>query len=124
MKKVPVRLGARRMPDGSVPRIHRQDVNGKSVPGRYLFFDVKNPGPDRDAIGRAVGTPTEFVFVDRTEEVYDTFEARRAIQDGHLWVTDPKHELAAFNNKRFKPEGKVPAGDAAPPSDKPKKDKK
>jgi hypothetical protein len=117
------------MPDGSVPRIHDQDVEGHEYPGRYLFHDVVNPGPDRDAKGKATGSPTEFVFVDRIEEVFDTFEMRRNIQDGHLWVTDPKHELAAFNNEAFKPKGK-PAGksaedeDAAPPNDKPKKGKK
>lgn len=96
MQKVTVRPGPRLGPDGKPPRLGVPDRDGRELPGRYLFHDVKNPGPD-SVEGRPNGEPTEFVYVERDEDVYDTPLKREEIRQGFLLVVDPRHELAVFN---------------------------
>ncbi len=86
--KVPVRLGWRRMSDGSMPRIGRPAGDGREWPGSYLFHKVVGVGKD--------GT-FEYLGDDCVEDVMDTPSIRRYILDGHLIVTDDKHPLAALN---------------------------
>lgn len=95
--KVPVRLGPRRAPGGQIPRIGVPDAQGREMPGAFLFHDVVNAGPDVDRYGRAISEPTEFVFVDRVEEIPESSAVVRLIQQGHLLVADPDHHLATLN---------------------------
>jgi hypothetical protein len=95
--KVVVRPGARMMQDGQRPRVGKPDKDGREWPGRYLFHDVENPGPDFDADGNEIGEPTSFVFVDREEETFDCPAIRQSIVDGLVEVVDKKHELHRLN---------------------------
>jgi hypothetical protein len=113
INKVRVRPGWRLSPDGQRPRVGRPDGDGREWPGDYLFHDVVNPGPDRDKDGNDLGAPTEFVFVDREEEVIDCTAIRRYIKDGVIVVVDKNHELFELNG---------PSPDA-PKKSTPKKDK-
>lgn len=98
MQRVRVRPGWRLSPDGTRPRLGRPDATGREFPGQYLFHDIKNPGRDRHPdTGRAIGEPTEFIFVDRVEETYDTPLKRSQIQQGYLLVVDEDHELFTLN---------------------------
>jgi len=86
--KVPVRLGWRRMSDGSKPRLGRPVGDGREWPGDYLFHEVVGAGKD---------ATFKFKGDDCVEDVMDTPSVRRYILDGHLIVTDDKHPLAALN---------------------------
>ena len=98
MQKVTVRPGWRLGADGKPLRLGKPDRDGRERPGNYLFHDVKNPGLDKHPdTGLSMGEPTEFVFVDREEVVFDTPLKREQIRQGYLVVVDDDHELAVFN---------------------------
>jgi len=97
--KVRVRPGWRKAPDGSTPRLGVTDARGREYPGNYLFHDVKNPGPDLDALGAPLRgvEMTQFVFVDREEEVYISPTVKQWIREGYLTVSDSSHKFYAAN---------------------------